>query len=156
MIDVNLINPFLEATLSVIKSAAQKELKIGKPEVKETVFTDKSVLIMLGVTGKLEGQVIFDISEDNAKNIASTMMFGMPVDELSDMAMSAISELGNMIMGNAATLFSKNKVIIDITPPTVARGNLTLSRQYAVNICVPLYEGTNRILNINIAVRKEQ
>ncbi len=47
---------------------------------------------------------------------------GMPVTELDDMAMSAISELGNMIMGNAATIFSTKGIVIDITPPTVCRG----------------------------------
>ncbi len=46
---------------------------------------------------------------------------GMPVTELDDMATSAISELGNMIMGNAATIFSTKGIVIDITPPTVCQ-----------------------------------
>ena len=36
--------------------------------------------------------------------MASKMMMGMPVTALDDMSISAISELGNMIMGNAATI----------------------------------------------------
>ena len=38
---------------------------------------------------------------NTAKDIASRMMMGMPVVELDAMARSALSELGNMMMGNA-------------------------------------------------------
>lgn len=155
MIDANIINPFLSSSVAVAKMAANTDLKIGKPSVKDTSFTKESVLIMLGVTGALEGQVIFDINENTAKQIASNMMMGMEIPELNDMSMSAISELGNMIMGNAATEFSQNGVVIDITPPTVARGDVILSRQYAVNICVPLSGENGVSIGVNIAVRTE-
>lgn len=55
--------------------------------------------------GEMKGQVILAIRENNAKDIASRMMFGMPVNELDEMASSALNELGNMIMGNTATIF---------------------------------------------------
>ena len=122
IIDVNTINPFLSSAVSVLQMASQINATIGKPKVKETYFTENSVLIMLGVTGQLEGQVILEITEENAKVLASNMMMGYEVPELDTMAMSAISELGNMIMGNSATVFSTQGTLIDITPPTVARG----------------------------------
>lgn len=154
IIDVNTINPFLSSAVSVLQMASQINATIGKPKVKETSFTENSVLIMLGVTGQLEGQVILEITEENAKVLASNMMMGYEVPELDTMAMSAISELGNMIMGNSATVFSTQGTLIDITPPTVARGNVVISRQYAVNICIPLFkEDGSELLNINIAIR---
>lgn len=156
LIDVNLINPFLSSAVSVISSTSQIKTSIGKPSIKDTAFTDNSVLIMLGITGQLEGQVIFEIKEDNAKLLASKMMMGYEVPELDAMAMSALSELGNIIMGNAATAFSKQGTITDITPPTVAKGNVIMSRQYAVNLCIPLFKENNEILmNINVAVRNK-
>lgn len=154
LVDVNTINPFLSSAVSVIQMTSQISPKVGKPSVKDTAFTDNSVLIMLGVTGQLEGQVIFEIKEENAKLLASKMMMGYEVPELDAMAMSAISELGNMIMGNSATAFSTQGTIIDITPPTVAKGNVVISRQYAVNLCIPLFkEDGSELLNINIAIR---
>jgi len=156
LIDVKLINPFLASAVSVIASTSQIQTTVGKPSIKDTAFTDNSVLIMLGVTGQLEGQVIFEIREDNAKLLASKMMMGYEVPELDAMAMSAISELGNIIMGNSATAFSTQGTTIDITPPTVAKGNVIISRQYAVNLCIPLYKSDGDILmNINIAVRNK-
>lgn len=154
IIDVNTINPFLTSAMNVIGTVSGINTKIGRPCIKTTNFTDSSVLIMLGVTGQLEGQVVLEINKESAKLLASKMMMGFDVPELDEMSMSAISELGNMIMGNAATIFSTQNKLIDITPPTVARGNVVMSRQYAVNICVPLYrEDSDILLNLNIAIR---
>lgn len=154
LVDVNTINPFLASAISIIETVSGIPTKKGAPSIKDTSFTDNSVLIMLGVTGQLEGQVILEISEQNAKILASKMMMGYEVPNLDDMAMSAISELGNMIMGNAATIFSNQNTLIDITPPTVARGNVTLSRQYAANLCVPLFSKDGKqLMNLNIAIR---
>ena len=50
------------------------------------------------------------------------MMMGMQVVELDEMAKSAICELSNMILGNSATAFSENKIIVDITPPSLLIG----------------------------------
>ena len=47
----------------------------------------------------------------------------MPVNELDEMASSALNELGNMIMGNTASDFSTLGIIIDITPPLAVYGN---------------------------------
>lgn len=155
-IDVNLINPFLSATISVIQMTTGIQATAGKPFVKDTSFEDTSVLIMLGITGQVEGQTIMDIKEDKAKVLASAMMMGMPVENLDDMAMSAISELGNMIMGNSATVFSQNGTLIDITPPTIIRGNVKMSRQFAVNICIPIMNGSETLLELNLALRPEK
>ena len=157
LVDVNTINPFLSSAVSVIQMTSQMTPSIGKPTIQETSFTEDSVLIMLGITGQLEGQVIFEIKEESAKLLASKMMMGYEVTQLDDMSMSAISELGNMIMGNSATVFSTQGTLIDITPPAVARGNIVISRQYAVNLCIPLYkEDGELLLNINIAIRNRQ
>lgn len=152
VIDVNTINPFLASAVSVIKTVSQIKSSIGKPIIKALDFTSGSVLIVLGVTGELKGHVIFELEEDNAKLLASKMMMGYEVAQLDDMALSAISELGNMIMGNAATTFSANQKIIDITPPTIARGNVSFL-QKNVNICIPLIDESQKVLlHINISV----
>lgn len=153
-INVEYINPFLAAATSVVRDISQIEMKIGKPYLRTTEFESDSVIIMIGITGEMRGQVLLSLSYDNALTMASKMMMGMPVNDLDDMAISAISELGNMIMGNAATVFSTKGIAIDITPPTLCRGNIKLSQSYASNICVPL-DGDVLQLNIDIAIRNE-
>ena len=130
---VEYINPFLMAATSVIKDICQVDMKIGRPYVKTTEFASDSVIIMIGVTGEVRGQVLMSFPEAHALHVASKMMTA-----LDDMSASAINELGNMMMGNAATILSTKGIAMDITPPTLCRGNVYLKQSYSQNICVPL------------------
>ena len=150
---VEYINPFLMAATSVIKDICQVDMKIGRPYVKTTEFASDSVIIMIGVTGEVRGQVLMSFPEAHALHVASKMMMGMPVPELDEMAMSAISELGNMIMGNAATILSTKGIGIDITPPTLCRGDMKISQTYAKNICIPMSSDGSMVLELDIALK---
>ena len=154
-INVDHINPFLMAASTIMRDACQMEMKIGRPYVKTTEFQSDSVIIMIGVTGEMRGQVMISFTTPKACQVASGMMMGMPVTELDDMATSAISELGNMIMGNAATIFSTKGIVIDITPPTVCQGSMTITQTYAQNICVPIQAGDGLSLELDIAIKTE-
>ena len=154
-LSVEYINPFLASATSIMKSMCQLDVKIGKPYVKTTEFDKESVAIMIGITGEMKGQVIMAFSYEDALQVASKMMMGMPVAELDEMATSAISELGNMIMGNAATIFSTKGIVIDITPPTLCRGSMTITQTYAQNICVPIQGEIGLALELDIAIKTE-
>ena len=151
-INVEYINPFLMAATNIIKDICQIDMQVGKPYVKQTAFADDSVIIMIGITGEMRGSVIIALTYNKALEIASKMMMGMPVTELDEMATSAISELGNMIMCNAATILSTKGVGIDITPPTLCRGNLTITQSYTKNICIPL-SGDDITIELDVAVK---
>ena len=154
-LNVECINPFLMAATSIMRDTCQVDMKIGKPYVKNSEFGQDSVLIMIGVTGEMRGQVMISFTYEKALEIASKMMMGMPVTELDEMSTSAISELGNMIMGNAATLLSTKGVGIDITPPTICRGTMTFAQTYTKNICIPLSEDDGIHMEIDIAIKSE-
>ena len=154
-INVECINPFLMAATSIFKDMCQIDLKVGKPYVKTTEFENESIIIMIGVTGEMRGQVIIAFTFEKACDIASRMMMGMPVSELNEISMSAISELGNMIMGNAATILSTKGIGIDITPPTLCRGNVSITTSYTKNICIPLSWDGATLLELDIAVKSE-
>lgn len=81
-INVDYINPFLMAATGIIKDICQIEMKIGKPYVKETAFADDSVIIMIGITGEMRGQVMIVLSYTKALEIASKMMMGMRLKNL--------------------------------------------------------------------------
>lgn len=143
---VEYINPFIKASKEVMKMTMGIELKIGKPSVRKTPFPLDEVVLVVGVTGEIKGQVIISTSQDVAKQIASKMMMGMPVDELNDMAKSAISELGNMIMGNTATLIANQGLSVDITPPTLMIGkDISLSFNASQTIELPLHSGIGKV-----------
>lgn len=116
------IHPFIEAAEVVIKVLCGIEAKRGKVYLRDSSFSVNQVVIMIGVIGRIKGLVCFELSIETAKKIASAMMGGMLVLELDEISKSAVSEMGNMIMGNTSTIFANNAISIDITPPSLLTG----------------------------------
>ena len=80
-------------------------------------------------------------------------MIGVEVTSLDEMAWSALSELGNMITGNAATLLSQNGYDLDITPPSVIRGTDVEVSTRVPALVVPLSTPFGRV-EINVALEE--
>jgi chemotaxis protein CheX len=112
-INADHLNVFLMATSKILQDMCGFNPKIGKPAVSKLEFSDDTIVIMIGVTGEMRGQVMLSFEDPIACDIAGKMMM-MPVQELDEISTSAICELGNMIMGNASTVFSVEGIGIDI------------------------------------------
>jgi chemotaxis protein CheX len=140
------INPFIKATTGVLKTIANIDFETGKPYIKASPYLPKNVIIVVGITGEIRGQAVISMDESVARQIASAMMMGMPVDELDELSKSALSELGNMIMGNSATLLFNSGVNIDITPPTLMMGeNMSISSGSMRTLGIPLLSAVGEI-----------
>ena len=150
----DLINPFISASKDILAQMAQLPCEMGKIFVKESSFPAQNVAIIIGLTGKIKGQVVISMNDTTGKKIASNMMGGMPVAVLDDLSRSAISELGNMILGNAATLLYNQGMAIDITPPTLLVGdNLSVSTNQSQTICIPLITEAGTI-EMDVAIKE--
>lgn len=146
------INPFLVSATRILKDMCFIDSKVGKPFLTNCQFDNDSIIIVIGVTGEMRGQVLIEMKTQVACDIASKMCM-MPVTQMDDLSKSAIGELGNMIMGNAATIFSTKGIGIDITPPVLAVGTMSISNLQSKNICVPLIYDTNKQIGVNISLR---
>ncbi len=155
MIDVRHINPFLQSSISIVESVTQVKMEVGKPERTDFHLRGMTYAIQVGVIGELKGQVILAMEENNAKDVASRMMYGMPVNELDEMSSSALNELSNMIMGNTATIFSTLGIIIDITPPLAVYGNDLQLKTDIEGIRVPMLKDGKEYISLYICVYKE-
>jgi chemotaxis protein CheX len=151
-VNVEHINPFLMASTKILKEMCYTEATIGKPYIKSPAFFEDTLIILIGFTGEMRGQAMIAFENRVALDIASKMIM-MPITEMDELAKSAISELGNMIMGNTATIFSTKGIAIDITPPTVANGSMSFSTNYASNICIPLIYDVDKLIEIHIAIK---
>ncbi|KUP22778.1 chemotaxis protein CheX [Paenibacillus sp. DMB5] len=115
------INPFLESARIVIEQVVQVSPSTGNLGIKEIELIDNHIWIQVGMTGQLSGDIIFGLEEHVALKMVSAMMGGYPIAEMDEMGQSAISELGNMISGNASTILSNQGVSVDITPPKLMK-----------------------------------
>lgn len=155
-LDVKHINPFLQSSISVIEMTTQTKLTVGKPSVATLEFQNNTFILQVGVTGVLKGQVLLVMSENSAKAMASKMMMGMPIETLDEMACSALGELSNMIMGNTATLFSTQGILMDITPPISLHGsNLKLQIDIPA-LKVPMMENGVETLSLYLCVTQDK
>ncbi len=154
-LDVKHINPFLQSCITIVESTTMTTLKVGKPSVADLNFGDNTFLLQIGVTGVLKGQVLIVMSYDNAKAIASKMMMGMPVNEIDEMASSALSELGNMIMGNTSTIFSTQGIVMDITPPMAMFGGGFKMQTDISSLKIPMMDGDTELIDMYLCVAQE-
>lgn len=121
--DAKVINPVLESFLGIMpqigfKSVEKKALSLVEREVENA-----GVMSNIGVTGSLRGSIVIGMDTAAALKVASTMMGGMQVSELDDMAQSAISELSNMVCANACTNLGAAGVQgLNISPPSLIVG----------------------------------
>ncbi|NFB33342.1 chemotaxis protein CheX [Clostridium botulinum] len=136
--DTKYINPFIDSFYNVLPQIGFSNVTREDVAIKNNVES-LGILINLGIVGDIKGNIVYNIQEENGKKIASKMMMGLPVEELNEMAQSALSELSNMLTANASINFSNIGVNVNISTPTL---------MYGQDIKIKL--NTDKILNIKI------
>lgn len=154
-LDIKYINPFLQATLTILEMLGLQGGKVGKPQIAELSFDATTFLIQVGVTGAMKGQVFFGMTDAKAMQIASVMMMGAPVDTLDPMACSALGELGNMILGNTSTLFSTMNIIFDITPPISMHGKQIKIQSDIPALAIPVTINGDEYIKLYICIKED-
>ena len=78
--DAKLINPFVDAFTTVMPMLGFPEPTRAKLYTASTRVQSRGVSMLVGFTKQIRGNVVYNMSEDAAKFIASQMMMGMPVE----------------------------------------------------------------------------
>ncbi|MCI3919963.1 chemotaxis protein CheX [Paenibacillus sp. TRM 82003] len=130
------VHPFLESARIVIEQVAGVKPSAGEFGIKEIIRQDEYLWIHIGLTGQMTGDIIYGLREEVALKMVSAMMGGFELTELGEMGHSAISELSNMISGNASTMLYNQGVRVDITPPKIMNASEqdTISATKALSI----------------------
>lgn len=110
----NLYSTFLLATKNVFELMLDLADITDKPV--DDINTEGMYDISIGVTGDLQGEVIYCFPYDTSINIVK-IMSGMEIDTVDDFVVSAVSEIANIISGNVLTMLSEENIKCDILPP---------------------------------------
>lgn len=119
--DVKLINPFIEATLHVLKTIAFTQAAAGKPFIKKDSVARGDVSSVIGLTGEVSGTVSVSFSEASILVIVSKM-FGEEIKEINEEITDAVGEIANMISGQARQQLEKMGRSLKAAIPTVITG----------------------------------
>lgn len=112
------VNAFLTPAVHVWEKELAVKLTLSGAEQVASQYTTNELTALIGISGQLEGNVLYGFTQDSARSIASKMI-GQEVIEMDEMALSAIGEIANMITGNAATLLANLGTECEITPPVI-------------------------------------
>jgi Predicted inhibitor of MCP methylation, homolog of CheC len=146
------INPFLEAATIVIEQVIQIRPSTGKLGLKKIELVENHIWIQIGINGQMNGDIVFGLSEQVALKMVSAMMGGFTISEMDEIGRSAISELGNMISGNASTMLYNQGVHIDITPPKILQSASLESFLSGQALTVPLIMDGIGVFDIQVLV----
>ena len=119
--NVKYINPFLNATINVIKTMAFTETKPGKPFLKKDQNAMGDVTGVIGLSGDVTGSMSITFEEETIKHIIANM-FGEPVKEINDEVRDAVGELTNMISGDARRMLQAEGVTLESAIPSIITG----------------------------------
>ena len=110
------VNAFLVPAQLVWEKELACPLEFVGAEMISNMFTTAELTVIIGVSGDLEGSVLYDFGNGTSLALAGRMM-GEAIAEHNDVSLSAVGELANMITGNAATQLSNAGYSCTISPP---------------------------------------
>ncbi|MFO7783723.1 MAG: chemotaxis protein CheX [Thermodesulfobacteriota bacterium] len=119
--DVKFINPFITATLHVLKTIAQTDVTADKPFLKKDKAARGDVSGIIGLTGNVSGTIAVSFTEKSILTIVSRM-FGEEMTTLNDEIGDAVGEISNMISGQARQILEEMGRPLQAAIPTVIIG----------------------------------
>lgn len=119
--DVNIINPFLAATVNVLETLAGITPTPGKPFLKKDQIAMGDVSAIIGITGAAQGSMALTFSESCILAVVSGL-FHETVSEFNEEVEDAVGELTNMICGDARRRLGEGGFSLQAGIPTIVSG----------------------------------
>ncbi len=141
------INPFLKATINVLKTMASLDIKPGKPFVKKDSKAIGDISGTIGLTGFGSGVVVVSFSEAAALKVVTSML-GEQQTELNDEIRDAVGEITNMITGDARRILADIGANFEAGIPSVivGKGHEITSMGDAPCVSVPFKIGDDDLV----------
>lgn len=154
---VEYINPFVESAYNILSEVLSAEISRGELYLKSTASPVLGVAAIIGLAGDVEGRVLLDMTRKTAIDVANAMLASMDMEgikDLNDMGRATITELANMITGQAVTKLHDLGFKFDLTPPALVTGdNMEISDSNVEALIVPMQTPQGKI-EINVAIRE--
>jgi len=112
-------NIFITSAVRVFQQEVDIHLSRKELGKKDSPVPSLPISIIIGITGFVQGQVVYAMDEDFAYNVAHAMMPNKLPAEIRKMENSAVSEMANIITGQATIALAGELELINITPPVV-------------------------------------
>ncbi|MBN2143170.1 MAG: chemotaxis protein CheX [Candidatus Aureabacteria bacterium] len=121
MLNVEFINPFIQATVNIFKTMVFMEIHREKPYIKKIGQPKADISGTIGLAGKANGVIAVTFAKEVACKITSSML-NEKYTEMNDTVKDSIGEIANMIAGGAKGILSEKGLNFKIALPSVIVG----------------------------------
>lgn len=147
------VSPFVNSASQVLEKETGARVTQGQVSLEESPLASDEVTVLIGVVGRVQGLVLYGMSQKTALAIVSAMT-GEEAGALDAMAESAIAEMGNVITGVASGDLERAGFPCKIAPPSVVVGKGTsISTLSIKRLVIPLETDLGPI-TIHVALRE--
>lgn len=146
--DNRLLDQFSKATADSLRLLLDIDVQEAPCPMGSWQGGTDAICIAIPVVGALNGNVVYCFPVNTALEFVE-IMSGMKVAQADDFVISAVSEIANIISGNAVSGLAGRNIVCDIRPPHVvpdagmpgpdASLGLVHTRVGNVNICVDIH-----------------
>jgi len=156
--NVEFINPFLNAILNVLSTMAMTEAKAGKPYIKTSDFAHGEITGMIGLAGSIvRGSLAINFSREAILYIAKQML-GEEFTKIDETVQDVVGEITNMVSGGARKTLGEKGYKIESAIPTMITGmnHIITHKSTGPTIIVPFeIEGAgNFFVEVNFETSK--
>ncbi len=147
------VNVVITSVKSVLKSVIGENADVKKAEFITKDFDFHDFNIYIGIIYDIKCSIYLSGTDDLGHHIASKMIMS-ECKEWSDIAISAVKELSNMMAGTCSIKFSQFEKNTDITVPSFAnnksRENMEKITENDLIVRIPLQLSEGRVFNVSI------
>lgn len=132
------IEPFVNSTSMVLDSVIQSDIARGDVSVANGDALDGDIAILIRLAGDSDGNIILSMDADTALKVCS-VMHSHEFTAMTPLGIDSISELANMIAGNASSVLNDMGYDFRIsTPLVITRTGIKEAAQVEA-LRIPLY-----------------
>lgn len=134
--DVRLINPFIQSTMSVFSLMLNCKLTRGEVRLKEKLQPEFEVSGIIGLSGKAKGTVVVSLERETALRATAVMLTERP-EGINEDVVDAVGELANMIAGRAKATLEEFEMKISLPLVVAGKNKLIGFPSNTQPICIP-------------------
>jgi len=135
--DVRFLTPFLKGAVDVLTTELGGPIERGELSLRRSAYTTQAVNVLLTLVGRIQGVVIYGMSQSTALAMVSQIM-GQPFEVMDDLAQSGVAEIGNVITGRASMLLAAEGYTAKLSIPMLVMGEAMISILDFPRVVVPL------------------
>jgi chemotaxis protein CheX len=146
------VRVFIETTTQILSQLIGPGVDVSSVAMKPMPQAGREVMSIIGLTGDVQGRVIFDMDLMTAVQVAGCLA-GEPAPGLTPMVRSSIAELSSMAIGRAISRINDEGTSISMSPPTIITGaNLVSYDQCFETLVAPITTSYGEV-RVNITLQ---